>query len=474
MGPPVLLRATLNNSAHAGQLQGKLLTEELVKSLDKIRDVEGVLRPTSLSNKSLLRTLATSGSRGSAFEALLAARLVEPAALKGAKITVGRRWWLQAIEEANVGRARPIQNVLEADILVELANGRRILVDAKFFPVGMNVEERLANQLEKISSGIDEGIIHGAEYWVSDSIEELRDAFELHTELTGKEKIRLEQNVIAKGFPEDFFDMERRVATVDRNGAILILDAEKATPEVISKVANRAADRILGPLVPTPPSLGYRIPMATQAATIVARSKLTGDGSTVSIPVNPLGTASRVTVTGAPAHAPADTPVSTPVLLRAHRDSALATHLAGGQPAEVSDAELTTLVGAGQLCGLSAGLTQAAVACVGRSVPLRDRSGAQYLVLVQRAPTRGSDRVFVQAVLFDGDGRTLRAYPDSPTALELRSGRGVAIPFSPQARDGPTALPYPEGGYGWGLRLTGGDGRTQVHPGVLPMLVQQQ
>lgn len=402
----------------------------------------------------------------------MTAKLIDPATAAGAKITIGRRWWLETIEDMRrADGAKGIGNILEADILVELADGRRILIDTKFYPHGMNVHERIVDQLEKVSSGIDEGLIHGGEFWMSDSIEELHDLFELHTEMTGKGRIRLEQNVVAKGFPEDFFEMERRVATVDRRGTILILDAEKAKDAVITQVANKFADRIL---VPTPPSLGYRIPMATQAATIIGRAAVRDDGTNSSIPVNPLGTNAVVTVTAAPAQDPGNTPVSQVLLLRAQRGSSLATRLAAGQPIEVTEAELTQLTTANQVCGLSRDFTQTAVACLSRSVPLDDPTGAQYMVLVQRHANRGTGRLFVQAVLYDSNGRTLRAYPATPDALELRAGRAVVIPFSTKLREGPAAFPYDVGTYNWGLRLTGGDGRTVVNPGALPMAVQSR
>jgi hypothetical protein len=517
-----LVHAAMNNKAYLSKLKGEktvFLNEQVAKALDKIRDVEGVLKPTSFSNNSLLRTIATANHRGSAFEAILVSRLVEPARLAGAKIVTGRRWWLEAIEDFNKAGGRVHMNVLEADILVLFPNGRRVLIDAKFFENGLRVEEGLATQLTKQAAAIDEGIIHNSEYWVSHrfALESSKaeaaakaakakaagipfveqrvlsdyDFFQSHADMLSSGRIHIQQNVMEKGFPANFFE-ESHFLEVSRGDAIIIppdslLGIPATGPKALavgSDVAPLAGDvgsvvtDVADSFVPVAERVETIVPEVTHAQEIVTETRAAEHYANTVIPINPLRTAARIVVRAARKDDPLKTPVSAFQLVRVFPDSTIGKVLARSFTAQQID--YATMLGVvddvlvrQRTCYFSAAPTmERKFNCWSTSIPLRDSSGAMYALLVARGADEQGE-ISARVVLHDEVGRTVWVGPGTPDPVRIPRDRVTVIPFTLQSDESPYGYLADPGVHQWGLRLIAPSGDTRVFPATLTMRVQE-
>jgi hypothetical protein len=481
------LHAMLNNRRYVEKATTKLLNQEVAKALSRIVDVEGVIGRVSLTNPSLFESLAT-GNRGHAFEAILVSRLLEPAQQAGAKIVVGRRWWLGVLDELNRVEGTRYANLLEADILIELQDGRRILIDAKFYERGIAITDELNSQLAKIASGIEEGIIHNGEYWVSHRFVQSRtgltnlEAFQGWADLWSSGKIHIAFDVYEHGFPNNFFQSSR-FRQVSRGEAILVPDypglgRPVTGPSPIPAPAPPTPDELAAELIPVPETVTLLAP-ARESESIRATAAVAPDRNRSLIPVSPLAASRRLVVVVEPIEPRAKDFVGEFLLVRSLPGQRLAQLLRGLQPRWLSAEEITRVAGQfqrEQTCILgvpddAARLVPAETRCPIESIPLGDPSGAVYALWVHRPPHRRG-RAFVQAVLYDVEGRLLRRMPSQPDAVELRPGEATVIPFSARREESPYAYPFVAGArYRFGLRLTV-DGRTSTDPRTIQFQVQ--
>ena len=223
-----VLHAIMNNDNYCASVRNKIINEDLAVALNKIIEVPGVRTRVSANNPSLFDSLI-SGNRGHAFEPIAAASIIDELP-DAARIEVGRRFVLDAVDDWNRTMGESMHNILEADILVVMPDGRRILIDCKFFKGGISVKEELSNQLAKMAYGIDEGLIDNAEYWVShhfarpsDNGLSNLDAFQTEADMFSGGKIHIVFGTYENGFPQIFADSSR-YAEVRRGDVVLIPD----------------------------------------------------------------------------------------------------------------------------------------------------------------------------------------------------------------------------------------------------------
>ena len=300
------LHEILVNSAYRARSTPRFNMEVIV-ALDRITGVEGVLTRVNVSNPPLIQSLAR-GNRGHGFEAIILSRILDQTTDAGATVSVGRRWWLREIERLNTVEGTTYGNVLEADILITHADGRRVLVDTKFFHGGISITESLDTQLAKIATGIEEGLIHNAEYWVSHHFTRSREgltnleAFQTAADFYSSSRIHLVHGVYEAGFPEEFL-RSSRFTQVSRGDAIHIPpSASDLGLPGVSGSATVPAGAVTPPpnaIVPVAESIGELIPSVRQSDVVRESSTLSRDLRTTYVPLQPIASTGRVTVKAA-------------------------------------------------------------------------------------------------------------------------------------------------------------------------------
>jgi len=485
---PDELKAILNNRRYTQYKHTPLMNMELAIALDKIRDVEGVMTRVSASNPRLFDSLIA-GNRGHAFEAVVVSRILEPAQQAGAKITVGRRWWLREIERLNTLEGTRYGNVLEADILIELADGRRILVDAKFFQKGLSITQALDTQLAKIATGIDEGLIHNGEYWVSHHFTRSRvgltnfEAFQTAADLYSSGRIHLLFDVFEEGVPGNLLAASR-FNEVSRGDTILIppradlpvpgvsgpspIPSTMLTPapDALIPVAARAADAI-----PDVFRQSDTIPAATQTSRNLDRSY---------VPIRPMATAGKLVLTVAPIVNHARTLVTTYLFFASPSDTdfggTTSSELAVGPVTAALRQQIETALTTDGLPGKilvrsdsqRQYLTQLDPGVQGRMTQ-SESPNILYGLLLEGSAGIPAGSTF-QGILYSAEGAKIDSFPDDDEDwLPLRPGLNV-LPL-PAMRVGDAIVhPFPRGSYQWGLRLRINN-QIITHPDSIPMEV---
>jgi hypothetical protein len=468
------LHAIMNNRAYTRFRGTSRLNMELAVALDRIKGVDGVMNRVSATNPRLFDSLVE-GNRGHAFEALLVSRLLDDATREGARITVGRRWWLQSIDRVNAAEATNFTNVLEADILVELRDGRRILIDAKFFEKGLAVTETLDSQLAKIADGINERLIHNGEYWVSHHFAQSQegltnlDAFQVAADLYSSWRIGVVFDVFENGFPANFFDRSRFLQ-VSRGDAViqvppppeLRIPAGVAGP---SPIPSTAVTRSPNAIVPEGESIVTLEAAIRQSQVIRSETTVSRNMRRSYVPINPIASLGRVTLVGAPVDTGATTRVrdfafvralgSTEIGMRRARDFAVGP--LSDQAREQVRAAITERDEEGQpkfhlAPSMTIGGTARDLHVIAFHLNEATPSGARYQVTAHTEV-----------------GRLAETFPDDPAGAPLLEGWNV-VPLVMHVVDGHTIHPLLPGSYILGLRLKL-DGRFVTYPGTVAMRV---
>ncbi|MEL6764016.1 MAG: hypothetical protein AAFO87_10185, partial [Cyanobacteria bacterium J06607_6] len=485
---PDELKALLNNRRYQHSRHTPRLNMELAIALDRIKDVDGVMTRVSSSNPRLFDSLI-SGNRGHAFEAIMISRILEPTQQAGAKITAGRRWWLREIERLNAVEGTKYGNVLEADILIELADGRRILIDAKFFQKGLSITQSLDTQLAKIATGIDEGLIHNGEYWVSHHFTRSRqgltnfDAFQTAADLYSSGRIHLLFNVFEEGVPGNFLAASR-FNEVSRGDTIIIPPrADLPVPGVSgpSPIPPTNVTPTPNALIPVAPRAVDAIPEVLRQSETVADTTQTSRNLDRSyVPLRPLATAGKLVLTVAPWVNHAKTLVTTYLFFASPPDANLGSGTSrdlavGPITAAARDQIANTLATAGLPGRINIRsdsqrlyLTQLDPAVQGRMIQ-SDTPDSLYGLLLEGAASIPAGSTF-QGILHSVEGRKIGSFPeDDEDWIPLRPGLNV-LPF-PAMQVGDTIVhPFPKGSYMWGLRLRI-EGQIITHPDTIPMEV---
>ena len=479
------LRAILNNTRYTHRHTPRMNMEVAI-ALDKIRNVDGVMNRVSLSNPRLFDSLI-SGNRGHAFEAIMVSRILEPTQQAGARLTVGRRWWLQEIERLNRVEGTGYGNVLEADILIELADGRRILVDAKFFQRGLSISRSLDSQLAKIATGIDEGLIHNGEYWVSHHFTRSRqglsnfEAFQTAADLYSSGRIHLVFDVFENGVPGNFLSSSR-FTQVSRGDTVIIPPrGDLPVPGVSgpAPIPPATLPPAANALIPAPFRAVDVVPTVRQSESIPAGTTTSRNLDRSYIPIRPLANAGRLVIKVAPMVNHARTLVTTYLFFASPSNADLggqqARDLAVGpisssQRQQIEQSLTSGLQGKIVIRSDSQGLylTQLNPAVQGQMIR-QPNPDILYGMLLEGSATIPANSTY-QAILYSADGVWIESFPDDDDDwLPLRAGLNV-LPF-PAMRLGTTVMhPFRPGSYQWGLRLRI-NGQVITHPDSIPMEV---
>ena len=163
--------------------------ERLIRAMDAARaqELEGVFAGIETSSKSkktrgLFERLDKAQSRGAVMEMLTVGELAEHLP-KGSKIIVGKEFddlaWLNSLilEHGKAGKGS-LKNLVDADILVQFPDGKKVLIDTKWTDVvdtfHRTKEETLEAmhrhvifQIYKYERAVAEGIADRAEFWLS-------------------------------------------------------------------------------------------------------------------------------------------------------------------------------------------------------------------------------------------------------------------------------------------------------------------
>lgn len=460
------LHAMLTNRSYTRYGTTPRLNMEAAVALERIRDVDGVLNRVSASNPRLFDSLV-GGNRGHAFEAILVSRLLDDAERAGARITVGRRWWLNSIDEFNAAEGRNFTNVLEADILVELGDGRRILVDAKFYEKGVAINQTLDNQLAKIADGIDEGLIHNAEYWMSHHFVASREgignleAFQLSADMWSGGRIHMVYDVFEGGFPRNFFDSSRFTQVSREHGVVIIpphadlgVTGVTGPSPLPATTVTPASDA----LVPVAESAADLQPAVRQSDAIRSEATVSRDVRRAYIPINPYASIGRVVVSVAPREAQATQVVDLFALVKAQAGTDIsgraASTYAVGPLSDADRAQIVGAIGERTADGKSKFLETHEVVMGGEPPDL-------YVVAFHRADT-SSKRVTCQLALYSETGRLVDTLPDQDEYLTLTVGVTV-LPMTAQRLGDTVIYPLRPGSYILALRVDI-EGRVLTHP----------
>lgn len=468
------LQRMITNESFTQHAATRGMNMELAIAFDRIRGVDGVLNRVDRINPPLFHSVAT-GNRGHGFEALLVSGLMDEATRQGARVAVGRRWWLRSIERVNAAEGTRYGNVLEADILVTHADGRRVLVDAKFYDRGLSINRTVDTQLAKMADGIEEGLIHNGEFWVSHHFVRSREgltnleAFQGAADMYSGGRIHLVYDTFESGFPGNFFQSSR-FTEVSRGDAVLI---PPPAPGVGVRgvsgpvpVPDAAAAPSPNAVVPVAQSIADLQPAVRQSETIRANSTVSRDLTRSHVPINPISSSGRVTVAASRVDAAATTNVGPFEVTRVRADTDI-----GGQPAR--DLAVGVLREVGK---------EAIKAAIGerddegelkfsktRFVWIGAEPSDLYTVILHVAGPVAPGTQY-QLALYSSTGELVRVLPDDHEGEPLESGWNV-VPLTMFEFDGEFTHPLRPGEYQWVLRIRV-NGRYMTYPQPLPMTVR--
>lgn len=467
------LHQMLNNPSYTSYAGTSHLNMEVAIALERIKGVEGVMNRVSESNPSLFQSLLK-GNRGHAFEAIVVSKLLEEAGQHGAQITVGRRWWLRSIDQVNAAEGTRYTNVLEADLLVTLPDGRRILVDGKFYAKGLAIDEVLDTQLAKMADGINEGLIHNAEFWVSHHFVRSRqgltnlEAFQMSADMYSHGRIHLVYDVFEKGIPGNFFD-NSRFLQVSRGDVVLIPPAAPDLPSGVSgptPIPAAAQTPPPGAVVPVRATIDQLEPAVQQSEVIRTSSTISRDLDRSYIPIHPLASSGRVTVAVAKVDPAAARRLTNLGLIRAAANLEI-----NGKPIR----ELATGVA-----------TEIGKDLIRRALNHQAESGQIDFHLASRVPVGGEPHELYtlafhhhapvapgtrfRFVLYSELGDVVDYFPSEGEEELLRRGWNVLPLTALEMEGGAYIYPLSPGSYRWVLQIQH-QGSFITHPQTIPMLV---
>lgn len=508
------------------------LRSQLVRALDRIKKVDGVFTRSSVFtglssaewvravrkgqvprwSDNMFESLTSSHTRGFAFEAILTSKVLQAAeaAGDGAKVTVGRRFWLNAIQDFNVERAvrsgRPMNNILEADIMIEFADGRRVLIDAKFYQSGFAIDRRVVNQAAKMAEGVEEGIVHSAAFVTSHKVRNLRELKDAdgnvigrlrgHADLleTGDGRVRVFSKAFENdGLPQDFLPALRAERVEGPGGVIIERPAPILTPLPPERLPLPPAAPPLRDVVPARERIIDLVPQRTQSDVVKAESTFLPDASATRVPISPIHTAPRLVLRVA-RKMPADESfdfAAAMLLARIEKSSSLGRKFTRAlKPTHINlDSSapntLANLGRARKVCyfrtfgsydregGPFKSCEASKVQLVGenQSHPLFrfvDENDAFVAVMFYNLGT-GTDLLH-QCVVLDAAGRTLRTFPRSGYAATRTNALNI-IPISTRWPEGDYAHAFDPGLYRFTLRFKKGS-RVLVFPTTLSLFFE--
>ncbi len=464
------LHAIMRNRSYTKYLNTPRLNMDLAVALDRIKGIDGVMNRVSRTNPRLFDSLVA-GNRGHAFEALLVSRILDDVEREGARIVMGRRWWLQEIDRLNVAEGTRYANVLEADVLLQLRDGRRILLDAKFFEDGLSITRSLDSQLAKIATGIDEGLIHNGEYWVSHHFAQSREgltnleAFRSAADLYSGGRIHIAFGVYESGFPERFLESSR-FTRVSRGDAILIPSYPDLPVPGVTGPIPMPPDVVTPPpnaLVPAAESTQILEPTVRQSDVIRTETTVSRTLRRSYVPINPFASLGRVVLSSAPIDASVTSTVRGFAFLQLPGGTDV-----GGQPARelavgpLSAAQRDRLV---QL--MASSLTTFHLTS---RLPVDGTPTDFYTFAVERAGG-GAAEVAFQVVLYTEVGRLVEVLPGDSEWVEAADGFSI-LPVTARRSGDRFLWGLQPGRYVAGLRLRI-DGRVVTYPQTLPLGVQR-